>query len=242
MIQRVSVDNPEKNAHSENLAAGGHLIRIDDAREQAFAARLASKGTQVAYWIDGSDEIREGRWLFSDGKPMKTFFWNGGPSNSNGSEHHIEIRQDVGWKWNDHQGLGVSNGFICEWDTTNRGARVEDVVEERVEPELEEPGEEPEPFSLDDEPQEEPLKPFSLDDDPVKEEADLPPPTDPEGILDRAGLYEGRRGVWYLKRANNFATRVYERLSSSSEIRSALRAVNGRLPTEAEMNNPPSRR
>ncbi|MDG2286859.1 MAG: C-type lectin domain-containing protein [Alphaproteobacteria bacterium] len=42
-------------------SAGGHLIRIDDAREQAFAARLASKGTQVAYWIDGSDEIREGR-------------------------------------------------------------------------------------------------------------------------------------------------------------------------------------
>ena len=44
-------------------SAGGHLIRIDDAREQAFAARLASKGTQVAYWIDGSDEIREGRWF-----------------------------------------------------------------------------------------------------------------------------------------------------------------------------------
>ena len=61
MIQRVSVDNPEKNAHSEKRAAGGHLIRIDDAREQAFAARLASKGTQVAYWIDGSEEIREGR-------------------------------------------------------------------------------------------------------------------------------------------------------------------------------------
>ena len=89
---------------------------------------------------------------------------------------------------------------------------------------------------------EEPLKPFSLDDDPVEEEAKLPPPTDPEGILDRAGLYEGRRGVWYLKRANNFANRVYERLSKSSDIRSALRAVNGRLPTEAEMNNPPSRR
>ena len=90
---------------------------------------------------------------------------------------------------------------------------------------------------------EEPLgKPFSLDDDPVEEEADLPPPTDPEGILDRAGLYEGRRGVWYLKSANNFATRVYERLSKSSEIRSALRAVNGRLPNKAEMNNPPSRR
>ena len=71
------------------------------------------------------------------------------------------------------------------------------------------------------------------------EEADLPPPTDSEGILDRAGLYEGRRCVWYLKRANNFANRVYKRLSKSSEIRSALIAVNGRLPTKAEMNNPP---
>ena len=34
---------------------------------------------------------------------------------------------------------------------------------------------------------EEPLEPFSLDDDPVEEEANLPPPTDPEGILDRGG-------------------------------------------------------
>jgi len=92
------------------------------------------------------------------------------------------MSRDLGKLMDFHAG-GRNLGFICEWDTTNRGARVEDVVEEREEPE-----EEPEPFSLDDEPEEEPLKPFSLEDDPVEEEANLPPPTDPEGILDRAGL------------------------------------------------------
>ncbi len=61
-------------------------------------------------------------------------------------------------------------------------------------------------------------------------------------VLGDADLWEGKPGVWYLKQANNFAARTYERLSNSRKIRSALRAVNGRLPTKAEMNNAPSRR
>jgi len=61
-------------------------------------------------------------------------------------------------------------------------------------------------------------------------------------VLDDANLWEGKPGVWFLKRDNNFSGRTYERLSQSNRIRSALASVNGRLPTEAEMNNPPSRR
>ena len=77
-------------------------------------------------------------------------------------------------------------GFICEWDTANRGARVEDVVEEREEPQLEEPEEEAEPSFASTLPQEQISAAFSLDDDPSWKKPTCQPLTDPEGILDRA--------------------------------------------------------
>ena len=221
---------------------GGHLARVSSPSEHRFVAQLIKNKSHEYYYVDGSDSVAEGVWKFSDGKPIRSIDWGpNDPNNWDNLEHWLIMSRDLGKLMDFHAG-GRNLGFICEWDTANRGSKVKDIVDEREEPQFEEPEEEPEPFSFDDEPQEEPLEPFSLDDDPVEEQATGPPPTDPEGILDRAGLYEGRRGVWYLKRANNFATRVYERLSKSSEIRSALRAVNGRLPTKAEMNNPPSRR
>ena len=86
---------------------------------------------------------------------------------------------------------------------------------------------------------------------PTKPERTKPKPEEPikklspqhaKRVLDDANLWEGKPGVWFLKRANNFSGRTYERLSQSNRIRSALASVNGRLPTKAEMNNPPSRR
>ena len=234
---------PVTVAMSQCEKMGGHLARVSSPSEHRFVAQLIKNKSQEYYYVDGSDAAAEGVWKFSDGKPIRSIDWGpNDPNNWDNLEHWLIMSRDLGKLMDFHAG-GRNLGFICEWDTANRGAKVKDVVEEREEPDFEEQEKEPpQPFSLDEEPQEEPLKPFSLDDDPVKEEADLPPPTDPEGILDRAGLYEGRRGVWYLNRANNFAARTYERLSKSSEIRSALRAVNGRLPTKAEMNTQPSRR
>ena len=86
---------------------------------------------------------------------------------------------------------------------------------------------------------------------PTKPERTKPKPEEPikklspkhaKRVLDDANLWEGKPGVWFLKRANNFSGRTYERLSQSNRIRSALASVNGRLPTPDEINNPPSRR
>ena len=91
----------------------------------------------------------------------------------------------------------------------------------------------------------------SVPDTPTKPERTKPKPEEPikklspqhaKRVLDDANLWEGKPGVWFLKQANNFSGRTYERLSQSNRIRSALASVNGRLPTKAEMNNPPSRR
>ena len=109
------IQGPHGVAMKKAESMGGHLVRIQGPDEQQVVAKLANSGRLSNYWIDGSDELSEGRWLFSDDKPMRTFFWGGRPSNSNGNEHHLEIRQDVGWKWNDIPS-GAVNGFICEWD------------------------------------------------------------------------------------------------------------------------------
>jgi hypothetical protein len=91
----------------------------------------------------------------------------------------------------------------------------------------------------------------SVPDTPTKPERTKPKPEEPikklspqhaKRVLDDANLWEGKPGVWFLKQANNFSGRTYERLSQSNRIRSALASVNGRLPTPDEMNNPPSRR
>ena len=81
---------------------GGHLLRIQDARENSFAQKLAIE-TKTGGWIDGSDEVTNGEWVFSNSEPMKYFNWDsavGEPSNSNyrmqgntGIEHHIHSKK-----------------------------------------------------------------------------------------------------------------------------------------------------
>ena len=121
LLSDIIISHPEAKERCER--AGGHLVRIENAREQEFVGRLASKGAQKIYWIDGSDRKREGDWLFSDGTPMKFFYWRlNQPDNSGLSEHYIDITR-YDWRWNDTVPRGEANihahhrrGFICEWD------------------------------------------------------------------------------------------------------------------------------
>ena len=121
LLSDIIISHPEAKERCER--AGGHLVRIENAREQEIVGRLASEGAQKFYWIDGSDRNREGDWLFSDGTRMKFFYWNSkSPDNYQQREHYIDIaRHD--WRWNDTVPRGEPNintyhrrGFICEWD------------------------------------------------------------------------------------------------------------------------------
>jgi hypothetical protein len=116
LVSNINVSHPEAKQRCES--AGGHLIRIDDAREQEFVARLARKGTQITYWIDGSDRKREGDWLFSDGTRMKFFNWREKqPDNWRGGEHNVQLDGFYGWGWTDTKmNMDTRRGFICEWD------------------------------------------------------------------------------------------------------------------------------
>ena len=58
-------------------------------------------------------------------------------------------------------------------------------------------------------------------------------------VLNQAGLYEAKPGVWYLKQVNNFSPRVYNRLSTDGDVRSALRTLGGELPPRNEWGTRP---
>jgi hypothetical protein len=118
------IQGPHGLAMKKAESTGGHLVRIQGPDEQQFVAKLANSGRLSNYWIDGSDELSEGRWLFSDGTRMKFFYWyRGEPNNVGLSEHYIVIQRNEDWRWNDSVLRGDANirahhprGFICEWD------------------------------------------------------------------------------------------------------------------------------
>ena len=111
---------PLKGTHQAALnycaENGGHLARIESKDEQAFIERLLS-GSNESYWIDGRDEAREGRWMFSNGTPMSYFNWHPGePNNNQGIEDFLMVYASRSKNvWNDADGAS-SNPLICEWD------------------------------------------------------------------------------------------------------------------------------
>ena len=58
-------------------------------------------------------------------------------------------------------------------------------------------------------------------------------------VLSQAGLYEAKPGVWYLKQVNNFSPRVYNRLSTDGDVRTALRTLGGQLPPRTDWGKRP---
>ena len=96
---------------------GGYLARIQNPSEQTLFSGLASRGTDADYWIDGTDELIEGKWIFSNGTPMTYFPWGKTePQNNLNLEHFIAITNTSGYTaWHD-VAYGRRCGYICEWD------------------------------------------------------------------------------------------------------------------------------
>ncbi len=63
-----------QDAEMECEARGMHLVRVDDAEENAFIRRAATNvGFNGSIWLGGSDLATEGTWVWTDG----TQFWMG---------------------------------------------------------------------------------------------------------------------------------------------------------------------
>lgn len=98
---------------------GGSLVIIDNRQEYDFICRLANQSPMNCeqYWINATDQMKEGEWQTDQGMPLPFLSWGEGePSSTRNQEHYGSISRESGWKFNDSQGVYRSYGFICEWD------------------------------------------------------------------------------------------------------------------------------
>jgi hypothetical protein len=105
-------------ASRECAAIGGHLARVESLSENRFVwklSELAFVGGDGTWWVDGTDELQEGSWIFSNGEPLTFTNWAPGEmSNWEGIEHCSAIVPPSG-KWGDTM-CTIRRGYACEWD------------------------------------------------------------------------------------------------------------------------------
>lgn len=106
-------------ANVECQRLGGHLVRIESAEEsRIILSRLLRNPKGMAFWIDGSDEVKEGQWQFTHYQKLIRYFnWGDGePGNLGRLENHVAIALDKKGQWIDAAGSTPLSGCVCEWD------------------------------------------------------------------------------------------------------------------------------
>jgi serine/threonine protein kinase len=109
-------------------AIGGHPVVIESSEENAFVASLVAQAGWLDAWIGATDEAQEGIWLSVHGRPLTYTNWHSGqPSN----EEHFALMSNrtfgnntLNWQWSDQPNESKQHqpGFVCEWDSAQRGA------------------------------------------------------------------------------------------------------------------------
>lgn len=88
-------------------AAGGHLVTIGSAEEQAFVATQSVLG----FWIGATDASKEGTFTWITGEPF--VFRGFAPAEPDGNGNHVVMGADEAW--HDRQGP-LLYPFMCEID------------------------------------------------------------------------------------------------------------------------------
>ena len=90
-------------AEQAAVARGGHLVKIDDAAENAWVNATFVEPLQRSLWIGLSDQAVEGQFRWSDGTtPGYTNWAASEPNNSGGVEDYAVMVP--GGQWNDRAG------------------------------------------------------------------------------------------------------------------------------------------
>merc|ERR1712024_390083 len=105
-------------AEKSCLGLGGNLASINSHQEHDFALNVldTNNGRRHASWIGGSDKIREGTWLWSDGLPFTYTAWaRGQPDNGLGlfgGQNCVVMNWSRKRLWDD-QRCHRHNTYIC---------------------------------------------------------------------------------------------------------------------------------
>ena len=103
--------------------AGGHLITITTAEEQALLLEkilpsLGPAARGVQFWLGATDEAAEGNWRWVTGEPWEFVEWAYGEPNGAASKNFLATTRQAGNRaWSDSNDVNPSiAGFILEWD------------------------------------------------------------------------------------------------------------------------------
>ncbi|XP_028449607.1 galactose-specific lectin nattectin-like isoform X2 [Perca flavescens] len=95
--------------------AGGNLASIHSAEEHTFIRNYIKEviGTDKYTWIGGSDAVKEGTWMWTDGSKFNYKSWGvGEPNHAGGAENCLVINWGGGNNWNDWA-CTIPNSFVC---------------------------------------------------------------------------------------------------------------------------------
>ncbi|HHG84433.1 MAG TPA: HYR domain-containing protein [Bacteroidetes bacterium] len=103
-------------------AAGGHVVVINDAAENAYVAN-AIQASDV--WIGASDEVIEGQWKWTNNDPFSYLNWKAGEPNNQGGTccanesgaDHAVLKKNNG-KWYDRGACG-QHEYVMEITCSN---------------------------------------------------------------------------------------------------------------------------
>ncbi|XP_063417275.1 galactose-specific lectin nattectin-like [Mytilus trossulus] len=95
----------------------GMLVEVDSKCENDFIKMSAS---MPRYWLGGTDQQKEGVWIWSHSQNVITFSdWaKRQPDNYKGREHCLELWNNNGLYWNDCPCHELRR-FVCEKDLLN---------------------------------------------------------------------------------------------------------------------------
>ncbi len=123
-----SFTEPEiwNNAAAKCKSLGAELVKIESAEENEFLTRTVITASAVTYWFGQSDQVEEGKWIWTDGSLQANYAnWkNGQPNNYGGKQNCGHIGKGSfslgsynynGYtgEWNDLE-CDFALGYICE--------------------------------------------------------------------------------------------------------------------------------
>lgn len=115
------------NAVAKCRGFGAQLVKIESAEENDFLRRTFLKALKATYWIGLSDQVEEGKWIWTDGSSLGKYtnWGNTNPNNQGGKQHCGHIVKGTNFKlhgytfknynggWNDLE-CDVQLKYICE--------------------------------------------------------------------------------------------------------------------------------
>ena len=87
------------NADAKCISLGAQLVKIESAFENDFLAQAFFKGTSGTYWIGLSDQVHEGKWIWTDGSSLGADDYspwgNNNPNNLGGHQNCGQIVKEI---------------------------------------------------------------------------------------------------------------------------------------------------